>query len=40
MNTFFDYSRPAARILKELYVSLDEGVNRSIYKLGKRFAPK
>jgi hypothetical protein len=37
MNTMFACSRPAARIIKELYVSLDEGVNRSIYNFGKRF---
>jgi hypothetical protein len=40
MNTMFAISRPAARIMKELYVSLDEGVNRSIYNLGKRFVQK
>ena len=36
MNTMFALSRPAARIMKELYVRLDEGANRSIYNLGKR----
>ncbi len=40
MNAMFAFSRPAARIIKELYVSLDEGVNRSIYNLGKKFSPK
>jgi hypothetical protein len=37
MNTMFALSRPAARIIKELYVRLDEGVNRSIYNFGKKF---
>ena len=37
MNMMFAFSRPAARVMKELYVSLDEGVNRSIYNFGKRF---
>lgn len=37
MNALFAFSRPAARITKELYVRLDEGLNRSIYNLGKRF---
>ncbi len=36
MNTMFALSRPAARIMKELYVRLDEGVNRSIYNFGKK----
>lgn len=40
MNTMFALSRPAARIIKELYVRLDEGVNRSIYNFGKKFIPK
>ena len=40
MNTMFALSRPAARIMKELYVSLDEGLNRSIYNFGKKFIPK
>ena len=40
MNTMFALSRPAARIMKELYVSMDEGVNRSIYNFGKKFIPK
>lgn len=40
MNIMFACSRPAARIIKELYVSLDEGVNRSIYNLGKRLVQK
>ncbi len=40
MNTMFACSRPAARIIKELYVSLDEGVNRSIYNFGKKFLQK
>ncbi len=40
MNMMFAFSRPAARVMKELYVSLDEGVNRSIYNFGKRLIPK
>jgi short-subunit dehydrogenase len=40
MNRMFAFSRPAASVMKELYVSLDEGVNRSIYNLGKRFVQK
>jgi hypothetical protein len=40
MNTMFACSRPAARIMKELYVRLDEGVNRSIYNFGKRLVQK
>jgi len=40
MNTMFACSRPAARIIKELYVSLDEGVNRSIYNFGKKLIQK
>ena len=40
MNAMFAFSRPAARIMKEMYVSLDEGVNRSIYNLGKRLIQK
>ena len=40
MNTIFAYSRPAARIIKELYVRLDEGANRSIYNFGKKAIPK
>jgi 3-oxoacyl-[acyl-carrier protein] reductase len=36
MNTIYACSRPAARIIKELYVRLDEGANRSIYNFGKR----
>ena len=40
MNIMFACSRPAARIMKELYVNLDEGVNRSIYRFGKKLAQK
>ena len=40
MNTLFAFSRPAARIIKELYVSLDEGLNRSIYNFGKKYMQK
>ncbi len=40
MNTLFACSRPAASLIKELYVSLDEGVNRSIYNFGKKFIRK
>jgi 3-oxoacyl-[acyl-carrier protein] reductase len=40
MNTMFAYSRPAAKIIKELYVSLDEGLNRSIYNLGKKLVQR
>ena len=37
MNALFTFSRPAARIIKELYVRLDEGANRSIFNVGKKF---
>jgi len=40
MNAMFACSRPVARIIKELYVSLDEGLNRSIYNFGKKFVQK
>ena len=40
MNRMFAASRPVARIIRELYVRLDEGANRSIYNLGKKVIPK
>ena len=40
INSMFAFSRPAARIIKELYVSLDEGVNRSIYNFGKKLVQR
>jgi len=40
INSMFAFSRPAARIIKELYVSFDEGVNRSIYNFGKKLVQK
>jgi len=40
MNTMFACSRPAAKIIKELYVGLDEGVNRSIFNFGKKMVQR
>jgi short-subunit dehydrogenase len=40
MNALFAASRPAAKIIKELYVRMDEGINRSIYNLGTKRIPK
>ena len=37
MNAMFASTRPASRIIKELYVSLDEGLSRFFYNAGKRF---
>ena len=40
MNALFACSRPAARVIKKVYVNLDEGLNRSVYKFGKRLVQR